>query len=134
MEYSDDILEWACEDEDDEIYYMQEMMDDEEKKTRRPRLVRERLVWEGHVQEIERGGGFQTRYHMSLESFNHLVDILRGRVTIEPKMARVCCGQIIPPQVVVGAGLRYMGGELVKSIADIFRLSLSTTGRIIDLF
>ena len=94
--------------------------------------VKKHLVWADHVAEICQSNRFQICYHMSEEAFNHLVEILCPRVTSSKKMSEVCCGQhFIGPELVVASGLRFMGVELVKSITDIFQLTIPPTYRII---
>lgn len=40
----------------------------------------------------------------------------------------------IHPELIVGASLRYLGGEYVKSLEDIFGIDDSSLPRLIDLF
>ena len=66
----------------------------------------------------------------------HLVDIL-------PKDLQICKLQSalgssnnenITPEIIVCCGLRFMGGEKIKSIIDIYGFSLSTGYRLVDKF
>ena len=57
--------------------------------------------------------GFQPRYHMSKCSFNKLGDILRNDISIQVQQSmRSSSGSgPITPDMIVGAGLRLLGGE-----------------------
>ena len=92
------------------------------KETRRVKWDHEQINWQNHVEKLRHTNGFQKRYHMSERPFDHLVDLLRPQVSYDEKQAyRSTRGKDpISPEMVVGAGLRFLGGEHVKSIADIF--------------
>jgi hypothetical protein len=73
---------------------------------------------------------------MSEEAFDHLVDIYRDDITVNYARALALTqgNDPIYPELVVGAGLRFLGGEYVKSINDIYGMSIKSAQRIIWRF
>lgn len=109
---------------------------DESKRRRAIKWTNTRLNWNEHVQRELHTKTFSSKYHMTLEAFNKLVGILRERVTVDfVKSMNNTQGNLpIYPELVVGMGLRYLGGELLKSLEDIFGVDDSSVNRCIDLF
>ena len=121
-------------DDDSETFVMLMMLT--AKAERRVRWNHERINWKQHVEKLRHTNGFQKRYHMSERSFNQLVDILCPQVSLDELQSYQNTGgnDPITPEMVVGAGLRFLGGEHVKSIADIFGMSESSVVRIVKSF
>ena len=73
---------------------------------------------------------------MEEDNFKHLAEILclDISVDVEQSMKLTSGGGLIVPELVVTARLRFLGGELPKSIADILGMSLSLANRCIDKF
>ena len=71
---------------------------------------------------------FSRRYHMSLESFEALVRILKIDISLDAtkSMNSTSGNSPITPRMIVAMGLRYVGGEEVKSLADIFGMSIDS--------
>lgn len=128
----------------EDIEEMEEEEDEEElrssnaKQTRRPRYKYKRVSW---PEELERlllpsGNQFQSRYHMSETSFNKLVGILGTKVQIDEKQSMRSTSGSLPfsPHHVVGAGLRFLGGELPKSIGDCYGCHPKTAHSMIARF
>jgi hypothetical protein len=105
------------------------------KKSRKRKWLHERTDWSEHARMKVHQDRFQTEYHMSFKAFNKLVDILRPSLAVNVKQS-MCSSTNDPihPEIAVAAGLRYLGGELVKSIADIFHMSYTTTFKKIEQF
>jgi hypothetical protein len=79
-------------------------------------------------------GYFMKRYKMSENAFNMLVDILNAQVD-ETKSKKNTSGiEMICPQIIVAAGLQWLGGDGMKSIEDTFHISLSPAQRIVNQF
>jgi len=79
---------------------------------------------------------FQSRYHMSEPTFNKLVRLLRDDVTVDEIRSRASTEGNAPiyPELIAGAGLRFLGGADNASISEIFGISDSSTLRIINMF
>jgi hypothetical protein len=92
-------------------------------------------VWEEHLQKLEHSGGFQSRYHMSKSSFDRLVNLLDG-LEVDEQQSRNSTGGAAPitKEIIVACGLRFLGGEQYKSIADVFHISPSSAMRVVNRF
>jgi hypothetical protein len=73
---------------------------------------------------------------MSEESFDKLVNLIRHDVTVDYTKSRQSTvgNDPIYPELIVATGLRFLGGEQYKSLADIFGVSLSSAERITKMF
>ena len=69
-------------------------------------------------------------------SLNGLVNLLRDQVSLDEMQSYQSSGGNDPntPEMIVGAGLRFLGGEHIKSIADIFGMSESSVDRVVNNF
>ena len=96
----------------------------------------QRLDWKTHLAMCEATCGFQRRYHMTFETFNKLVSLLRDDLQIHRTNSRSSTKGVSPidTEIIVAAGLRYLGGETTKSVADIFGMSLDSSRRVIRKF
>ena len=94
------------------------------------------LTGNQHLEMLCHTRGFQSRYHMSESSFNKLVDILRSDISVDvnQSMRSSSGNDSITPEMIVGAGLRFLGGELHKSIADMYKINIRSVIRIVDKF
>ena len=90
---------------------------------RSPKLTYERLDWNKHVSLSIANNTFQRHYHMMLESFNKLVSILRPSLVVDKRQSsRSSCGnEPIAVELVVGTGLRYLGGDAIKTLSAVHR-------------
>jgi hypothetical protein len=82
----------------------------------------------------EKTGGFQRRYHMTSGSFEKLTSMLSDDLQIDTAKSRSSTmgQQPIIPEVIVAAGLRFLGGEATKSFADIFGMSIDSGRRVVQ--
>uniref|UniRef100_A0A7S1Y476 Uncharacterized protein n=1 Tax=Grammatophora oceanica TaxID=210454 RepID=A0A7S1Y476_9STRA len=84
------------------------------KKQVKEQIVEEKKVtWGRHVEVLQHRGEFGRTYHMELETFEKLVEILRPSVTLDAmKSSSSTQGESIPiyPELVVAVGLRWLGG------------------------
>lgn len=73
---------------------------------------------------------------MPLKSFNKLVNLLQEDITVDYKksMNSTSGNSPITPEIIAGCGLRYLGGEAVKSLEDIFGIDDSSVPRVVDMF
>ena len=126
----DDLLEVMEVDDNDDFEFIFNSVDE-----RAPKHRYKRINWNEHVAVCDRKpSGFQKRYHMNEEAFNNLVEILE--ITVQEGHSRACTNgnQPILPQIVVGCGLRYLGGEHCKSLVDVFGMSETSVQTCIDKF
>lgn len=109
-------------DDDDDLNLTLSLLLDDD--TRATKWRNKRIDWREHLDRERHTGKFQSKYHMSEESFDRLVDLLRPYVTVDYKksMNSTSGNSPIYPEIVVGIGLRYLGGEKIKSLEDIFDL------------
>ena len=103
---------------------------------RGPKWVYDRMDWERDLARLRHTRQFQSTYHMSERSFDRLVDLLRPKlpVNIKQSMNSSSGGRPITPEMKVAIGLRFLGGEHIKSLADIFGISRSSVTRSVGLF
>ena len=107
--------------------------------TRSPRYFYDLTKMESHFKmcrEVGGSAGYTSRYHMREEYFMHLVDILRKDLQIfELQSARGSSNnENITPEIIVCCGLRFMGGEKIKSLIDIYGFSQSKGYKLVDKF
>ena len=112
------------EDEDD-VALDKLFMDYEERDTK---LFYERLDWNKHVHLSIANNTFHRHYHMTIESFNKLVFILRPYLVVNAKQSSNSSKGNLPIRIelVVGVGLRYLGGDAIKTLSNVFGLAITT--------
>ena len=123
------------EDEDSELLFVLEFFEQNERK----RLVKWRnirLNWNDHLKRERHTGGFNDKYHMCEESFNKLVDRLRRTITVDyqKSMNSTRGNGPIFPELIAACGLRFLGGELWKSLEDIFGIDISSVKKVVRMF
>jgi hypothetical protein len=81
-------------------------------------------------------GEFIATYHMTEASSNKLADLLAQHLQVDAVKSRNCTAGIQPidKRKIVAAGLRWLGGESHKSLAEIFHLSRSSAKRVVGRF
>ena len=106
------------------------------RQERRKKWRYKRLDIDEHFRMCLHTNTFSRRYHMSLESFEALVRILKIDISLDAtkSMNSTSGNSPITPRMIVAMGLRYVGGEEVKSLADIFGMSIDSADRLINLF
>jgi hypothetical protein len=126
----------VIDDDDEDLPVIVQWLQQHQTQERSAKYRHHRIKWSEHLEMLQSTNGFQTRYHMTEESFNNLVDLLREYITGDyaKSQASTKGNDRISPELVVGAGLRLLGGEFYKSIADIYSVSIKSTERIVDLF
>jgi len=90
-----------------------------------------------HVDLLESSSeGFQSRYHMSHGTFQRLVGLLRHRIAVDEKQSRRCTGGVPPitPELVVAAGLKYLGGSFHEDISDALGMHSKSAETCVDKF
>jgi hypothetical protein len=122
--------------EDDESLYEILVIFGLNKAKKSIKYKHERLDWEGHAHRLQYIKTFASRYHVTLPTFNMLVELLRPSITVNERKSRNSTGNNEPiyPEMVVGAGLRFLGGSSHKDIEDIYWISNHSSRRIIGMF
>ena len=129
-------LEEQAEDDDpDRTNRLLFMMMEENKQVRCIKWQNKRLNWQEHIVRELHTGTFGAKYHMPLPQFNKLVNLLRDGITVDAvrSSASTCGNTPIYPELIAGMTLRFLGGEKVKSLEDIFGVDHSSVSRLIEL-
>ena len=100
---------------DDDFMQFHLLFDSTDVVSRCEQWRQSRIDWNWHLLEMLcHTRGFQSWYHMSELSFNKSVDILRSDISVDVNQSiRSTSGNgPITPKMIVGDGLRFLGGEL----------------------
>jgi hypothetical protein len=126
----------VIDDDDDDLAAIAQWVELEGIQSRKPKYRYRRIDWSRHLQMLRATDGFQTRYHMQEESFDALVNLLREYITVDVSKSHASTGgnDPISPEIICAAGIRFLGGEFHKSIADIYGISIKSAERIVELF
>jgi len=131
-------LEIDNDDDDDDAFdfHAFEMLTNANATKRKRKYPHSRIDWTKHVEERMHKEDFQSVYHMKKESFEKLVDILRSDIRVDEKQSMRSTGGIEPitPELIVAAGLRFLGGATQKELALSLGVSLSSLKRVISMF
>lgn len=132
----DDMVAEMDEEDDTEHFVILKMFTWNRANERLIKWKNVRLDWERHVERERHTGSFRSKYHMSEESFNRLVDLLRPAITVhyQKSMNSTSGNAPIFPELVAACGLRFLGGELWKSLEDIFGIDISSVKRVVRMF
>ena len=68
--------------------------------------------------------------------FESLLEALRDEITVSVKhsMSATCGNEAIYPEVIIACGLRFLSGDTITSVADVYGISTESTRRVINLF
>ena len=129
------LIEQDMEEEEDEFLVIREFFEANKRK-RLWKWRHGRLNWEGHLEQERHTGRFDSKYHLPEENFNVLVGMLTPMILVDfQKSMNSTSGNLpIYPELIVATGLRFMGGELPKSLEDMIGMSKSSVDRVIDMF
>jgi hypothetical protein len=107
----------------------------EETRPRKRKYQYNRLNWKEHVEQLEHSDPlhFQWRYHMSLNTFEKLVNLLQSDIEPNEKKSRnsTSGNEPVSSELVVAARLRYLGGASYDDIVDIVGVSRRHTVTIV---
>lgn len=122
-------------DDDDETTLIH-LIFSQNKKARHVKWSHERVDWTEYVQKLHHTRSFETKMRMPYDAFQELVTLLRPRITVDEQKARAggAGSDPIYPEMVCAIGLRFLAGEMERSLDDVFGLSLGSTHRIINKF
>ena len=107
-----------------------------QQQSRQEKYKFDRLDMSAHFEMCERTDGFQRRYHMSRNAFNRLLHILKDglSVNVAQSMRSTKGNGAITAEMSLAIGLRFMGGESPKSLADIFGVHVKLAERVVNKF
>ena len=110
--------------------------DSEDITSRRKKYFHDRINLAQHFEMCHHTNGFFTRYHMEEDAIHELAFILRCDLPIYPlqSLRSTSGNEVITHLFIVCIGLRFMGGELTKSLADIFGVSIPHCHTLINRF
>jgi hypothetical protein len=130
------LIKGGLDDDEEAMFMIAQSMCASNKQERMVKWYHERLDWDGHVEKLRHTGGFGSRYHMTEKSFVTLVDILRDRITVDfaQSMRSTSGNTPIYPELVCGVGIRYFGGDSLKTLSDVFGMSESSAERVMKMF
>ena len=92
-----------------------------------------RMNWEDHAALKEAVDTFPQHCHMTVESFKKLVHILSPLPKGDERQQEIA-GSAIPPELVAGLGLWFLGGSAPKDAASEFGVSISVAHQKIKQF
>lgn len=106
------------------------------KKKRRIKWMHDRLDWNDHVEKLRHTKTFESKLRMKESAFDELVDLLRPAIAVDEKrsVAGSNGNDPIYPEMMLSIGLRWLAGEVEKSLDEIHRVSFGTTHRIVSRF
>ena len=95
-----------------------------------------RLSWDRHVEYLHEINLFESVYRMKEKTFNKLVDKIWYKIAVDElqSMRSTSSNDPIYPEMVVALGICFLGGELPKSLFELYRLSLTLVEQVIDKF
>ena len=105
-------------------------------KQRKEKFTYKRIDMDYHFNMCRQTNGFQCRYHMTEKSYHHLVNILYCDIAPNEQQSRKSTSGNDPvtAQMVTCMGLRFMGGEKIKTLADAYGVSTRHTDTAVELF
>ena len=127
----------VCNDNDDKLTTSMAQMlllFDKNKQQHNVKWKKEKIIWDEHVKREPHAQNFESKHHMMLPKFNKLVSILKNDMDVVKSMNSTKGNTPICPELVVAIGLRFLGGEHVKSLEDIFGVDHSSVPQVIDVF
>jgi hypothetical protein len=106
------------------------------KVSRRIKWEHQRLDWDEHVKKLHHTQMFSTYYHMSEDTFLILLEIVHDDITVDYIKSRNSTNGNDPiyPELVLTAGLEFMGGCAYKHIAQIYGMLIESAKRVVRKF
>lgn len=107
------------------------------KQERKIKWTHQRVDWDYHWRMLVHTGEFQSRFRMSEDSFETLLEVLRDSLTVSIKHSMSSTGGNDPiyPEIILACGLRFLGlGEDPPALADIYGMSVSSVKRVLRMF
>lgn len=120
----------------EDLYKAQECEFELMKKRRSIKYNHLRLDWSEHKDAMIGDGTFYCKMHMDVAAFDNLVEWLREDLTVNELQSRQSSsgGGPIYPEMIVATGLRWLGGEKLKSLHEIYNYSTGSGGCIVENF
>ena len=83
-----------------------------------------RLDWSKHLEKLRHEGRFATKYRMPEKAFNRLVQILGPTLQSDITKSGKRCSELIYPEIIVAAGLRYLASRSYNDIREVYGMSV----------
>jgi hypothetical protein len=101
-----------------------------------PKFRYKRQNWDEMVNQLLSTNTWKKKYLMEYDTFMKLVDMLRDKITMDQvqSMRSTSGNEPIYPELIVSIGIRILGGELERSLDQIFGISLSYVPKLFELF
>eukprot|EP00980_Cylindrotheca_fusiformis_P014224 scaffold3747_cov99-Cylindrotheca_fusiformis.AAC.4 len=113
------------------------------KQTRAPKFAHQRIDFEAERQKyVESSETFESRYHLKEETYDKLFEILEKDITFDTTRSRASTTTAerpngntpITPHHVLMVGLRFLGGDSKRTLADVVGISSASVDRCINTF
>ena len=95
-----------------------------------------RVDWEEHVDMLIYTNQFQQRFRMEDWMFDDLLQELEDALTVSVRhsMSSTNGNEPIYPHIIIACGLRFLTGDSITSLSDLYGMSVASTRRIINMF
>jgi hypothetical protein len=111
---------WDSLDEDLQLFLaIEELLTGE----RKAYWKHERLDWNLHVEKVLQEDRFHIRYHMPLEDFEALVDLMGDAIVTDIVQSNRRCKEPIYPKMVEAIGIRVLAGGNYDDMMNTFGIS-----------
>lgn len=99
-------------------------------------LMRERMNFELHVEQLQIDGTFENTFRMSLLRFRELANLLRQRIDVNVEMSirRTRGKRPISAEITVLCGIRYLAGGSYLDIRNVAQVSIPSFYRAVHRF
>ena len=107
------------------------------KQSRKIKCQHQRKDWQTHREDLIYTNEWESRFRMSPEHFDVLLEELREALTVSVRhsLSSTSGNEPIHPEVILAIGLRFCGlGEGFKSVADIYGISVASAKRVVQMF
>ena len=104
-----------------DLEHILDLVDENVATTRADKEEFRRVNWATHVEQQVNRRLWQGKYHMTPETFDKLVQELKPYIVVDSR--RLGSHQPIYPEIVVGIGVRYLGGTKMTEFDEIYNVS-----------
>ena len=129
------ISQFLIDKDDDELAAIH-IIFTQRKSKRSIKWMHERVNWDTYVNRLRHAGSFHVKHRMPIAAFDRLVEMLYDSLTVNETMSMLGSNgnEPIYPEVVCSIGLRWMAGEMERSLEDVFGISRASIYRLTDKF
>ena len=122
--------------DDDEELFAIHVLFSQRMQERRIKWQHERCDWTSYVLRLQHSRLFESKHRMPEACFYELVDLIRDAIAVDEKrsMAGTNGNEPIYLELVCSLGLRWLSGEMERSLEDVFGISRASCYGVIDRF